>query len=67
MGLTFEQIKARVKEIPTLDNETAHIREDELYIDFIKWVAESSTDPLARVHAQEVLKANDLDYGRWYA
>lgn len=69
-------IKDRVAEIGVPgkeeegDNECRHIMEDELYIDFIEYIAKTDNLPnisQLKLMAQEVLKAKDIHFTRWYA
>jgi uncharacterized protein (DUF1697 family) len=63
-----EEIIERVKQIEETkdDNEVAHSMEDQLYVDFIRYVSQSGNEQLA-IKAKLVLKAQDIEYGRWYA
>ncbi len=46
--------------------EAAHGREDDLFHDFTRHVAEVGPEPLAGM-AKELLKVLELDHPRWYA
>lgn len=48
------------------DDENAHMAEDALHINFIKYIAEHAPADLAEM-AREVLKTADIDFYRWYA
>lgn len=63
--MTVEEIKARVGKIDRYkcDDESAHALEDELYLDFIKWVA-AKGGVKASTKAKEVLKASEIKFSR---
>lgn len=48
------------------DNESAHMREDTLYINFIHYVSENAPENIAEI-AKLVLTAEEIDFTRWYA
>ena len=62
--MNIEQIKAAVQEIDSLDDEEAHRKEDQLYIDFVKAVAAWGFPDA--IMAQEVLKTRDIGFSRYY-
>jgi uncharacterized protein YgfB (UPF0149 family) len=68
--MTYQEIKERIKSIQEIaekngDNEVAHSEEDELYQDFIEYVAQRK-DALGR-KASLVLSTREIDFYRWYA
>lgn len=65
--MTIEQVKMVVKQIEGEmgDNEAAHGDEDRLYVAVLEAIADGSPD--AQELAKEALKANKLEYDRWYA
>jgi hypothetical protein len=66
--LDIDEIKARVADIQYLqfDSEGAHWREDSLYADFAKHVANYGPPGLAEM-AREMLKTQELGFDRWCA
>lgn len=48
------------------DNETAHILQDDLFVEFIAHVAITAPEPWSSM-AAEVLKTKDIQFSRWYA
>lgn len=66
--MTVEQIKERVANIEACrwDFEVAHSSEDELMLEFIRYVAIKGS-PTLREMAQEVLKAQAIDFPRYCA
>ncbi len=68
--LTLEKIEERVQEVWELalsgDNEIAHTHEDLIYTDTLRAIAKGEVDDPAS-YAAAALKAEDLDYIRWYA
>jgi hypothetical protein len=60
------EVRRRVAVINALsqDSEGAHVAEDELYIDVLEAIADGAENPQGL--AEEALRANDLDYLRWY-
>lgn len=66
--ITLVKIEAAVEEIESLakqkDNEGAHRKEDCLYADVLKAVADDA--PNARALARAALQAEKIDYERWY-
>jgi hypothetical protein len=68
--MTIEEIEARVKEIDRIkdDDEAAHGRENDLYMEFIEYVATLPDLPLdLAVKAQWCLKTQTIDFARWCA
>lgn len=68
--MDLKEIKARIEEIKSIlakrgDNEVAHIREDGLYIDLLRSIADNECKNPAKC-AKEALKAADINYERWY-
>lgn len=69
-------IQSRVAEIGVIaegeevDNEEGHYLEDQLYIDFIEYIATTDNLPSIsklKLMAQEVIKAKAIRFTRWYA
>ena len=58
--------KKRVKEISnkSYDDETAHGLEDSLYLDFIKSIASGNKRDIRKI-AKEILKTQEIPFGRW--
>ena len=50
-----------------IDIYKAHEKEDELYAEFIKHVAQNDNSPFMQEMARAILKTKDLDFERWYA
>lgn len=65
--ITLEEIKERLEEIRSLayDDETAHSRQDSLYLDVLTAIASGAKN--ARQLAAEAIKADDIEFSRWYA
>jgi len=64
--MNIKDIKKAIKSIEdSNDPEVKHGIEDNLYIDFIKHVADSGGE-LADL-AKEVLKVDEMQFDRWYA
>ena len=66
--MTQQEARARVNAIKSVmhDPEHAHILEDELYADIVRYVAEEAPEPFKSV-AKEALRTEKLDFARWYA
>ena len=66
--MDIEEIKATVAKIAkeSDDDERAHDDEDQLYIAFVKAVAESDLESWNEM-AKEVLKTHDIKFARWCA
>ena len=64
--MTRNEAIARVKKIDAIkdDDEQAHIEEDELYADVLRYYAEGGTDPEV---ARETLKTASIRFSRWCA
>jgi hypothetical protein len=64
--MTLEEIKERLQYIESIsdDDEAAHGREDDLYEEFIRYVADNAPEPLSEL-AREVLKSKDITFERW--
>ncbi len=63
----IKEIKDRIKEIKRLDGkggdpEVAHAKEDDLYKDFVKLVANTAGDEPLGLMAKEVLKSKIAKY-----
>lgn len=69
--MNIKDIEDRVKSIDGCqrDDEEAHSREDNLYYDFIEYVASSSGHDGAKLRemAKAVLETKDINFHRWYA
>jgi hypothetical protein len=66
--MTTEEIQKRIDNINAIsgDSESAHVEEDSLREDFIKYVA-SLDNPSLAAKAKLVLSTNDIGFSRWYA
>jgi len=66
-----EEIRNRINDIKDAmsDNETAHILEESLYIDFIKAIANEEYNSIQDLvnDAKLVSSVTNLNYTRWYA
>ncbi|MBA7584561.1 hypothetical protein ES708_26517 [subsurface metagenome] len=64
--MTLEEIKEKVAEIERLryDNAKAHIMEDRLYTVFISYLSKQKS-PYQEM-AKEVIKADSINFRRWY-
>lgn len=67
-SMTLQQINERVQMIRTIkdDDETAHIEEDQLQEDFIRYVASLGDQSLAE-KARAVLETKNIRFSRWHA
>ena len=67
--MSIEDIKARIDDIREVagDDEAAHSREDELYADFIAFVAKEPMSWGLADKAKLVLSTRDLKFERWCA
>ena len=67
--MTLENIVYRLAEIYDRrdDDETAHVMEDKLMIDFIKYISEYGADKHQKEMAKMVLKSGNINFSRWYA
>lgn len=65
--MTTDQIKERIKYIEAIksDDEVAHGAEDDLYRDFIAYVASGGEDLVEK--AKLVLSTQDIKFARWCA
>lgn len=66
--MTREEIEARIKEIKNRshDDEIAHSLEDQLYENFIEWIAESAGNEAGEL-AELVLTTREISFARWCA
>ena len=64
--MSLEYIQKTLFEIAQKDPETAHILEDNLYKEFIEYVANGGTDNLVE-KAKLILVSQELLTTRWYA
>ena len=66
--MTIDEIRKLVADIATVadDDEAAHVLEDALYLRFIRYVCEAGCERDARL-AKEVLKAERIDFARYYS
>lgn len=66
--MTADEIKKRVAEISKArkDPETAHGKEDDLFVDVLRAIAEGRAEDPAKC-ATEALKSVELDFPRWTA
>lgn len=65
--MTVTQIQRRVRKIESQsrDSESAHVEEDNLYLDVLRAIAAGADN--AGELAAEALKANKLTFDRWYS
>lgn len=65
--MTHDEAKRRVQDIRDMasDDESAHSAEDQLYADFVRYVA--SQEGPHRAIAEEILKTEKIDFSRWCA
>lgn len=66
--MNLAEVQRRIQEIENSahDPEVAHGLEDNLYADFVEWVAEEGNHPFALV-ATQVLRTPEIDFPRWTA
>lgn len=64
--MTVVSIRQQIKEINVADDESAHCDEDQLYYDFVEFIARTAPDPYKTL-AAEVKKVRDLNFARWHA
>ena len=64
--MSLEYIQKTLFEIAQEDPETAHILEDDLYKEFIEYVANGGTDNLVE-KAKLILVSQELLTTRWYS
>lgn len=70
--MNIEEIKERVdlvQKISDYDNEVAHIKEDEIYHEFVESIVNNKFKSLEEVinASKEIYKLTDIIYNRWYA
>lgn len=67
--MTLDQIKEKITEIEHMngDDERQHSTEDELYLDFIKYVSTNPIDNDLAAKAQLVQTTQNLTFCRWCA
>lgn len=67
--LTTEQVQDAVANISsiTVDDESAHVYEDELHVSVLVAIAADSSDAWAAGLAREALRTCDIDFSRWCA
>lgn len=65
--MNIDSIRSEIKDIEDMSHnpEVAHEMEDDLYTDFIQFIANSSNNEFSKL-AQEVLKAKEINFRRWY-
>lgn len=65
--MNITEIQERIKEIKELidDDEMAHVKEDQLHLDFITSIANSDSPFSDR--AKLVLTTSDFNFARWCA
>lgn len=65
--MTTEEIQNRIEHIKEIagDNEEAHVEQDNLMRDFIRYVA-TFESPIA-TKAKLVLTVGDIEFERWFA
>jgi hypothetical protein len=64
--MSLEYIQETLSEIEEEDTETAHIIEDDLYKEFLEYIANGGTDNLVE-KAKLILTSQELLTERWYA
>ena len=66
--MNIDEAKLGVGEIGNWasDDESAHILEDKLRGDFIRYVATDGPEWLKEI-AVEILRTEDIEFARWYA
>lgn len=66
--MTLKHIKEVVSDIEKIreDDEEAHGKEDDLYRDFVKYIARTGTKE-QKEKAKEILKTSNIEFARWYA
>jgi hypothetical protein len=70
--MTKEEILARLEAIRIdankvlIDDQFADVLEDELWTDFMRYVASGPTDPELSEKARLVLSSLDIKFHRWY-
>lgn len=66
--MNIEEVKDRLTKIANAncDDAQAHILEDELYSDFVAFVASGEYAHLSDM-AKLILTSKDIDFERWYA
>lgn len=64
INLRIEKIKRVLHE--RSDNERAHLYEDQLYVDVLGAIADGECENPAE-YAREALKADDINFARWYS
>ena len=65
--MTLDEVKERVRSVRNAagDSEAAHLMEDNLYFEVLQHIANGGDN--AQELAAEAIKAQDIDYVRWYA
>jgi hypothetical protein len=66
--MNLQDIQKRLQHVKELswDDESAHIEEKMLLLDFVVHIRNSGVEPFSSL-AAEVLKVEDIDFCRWYA
>ena len=64
--MTTADVKARLAEIRAKadDDEWAHLAEDDLHQEVLKYIASNAPDEFAAL-AREALKSTGIDFARW--
>lgn len=65
-SITLEEIHKEVQRIRAIsgDDEAAHVAEDTLHLDVLRYYAEGGTDP---AFAKEAMKTAKIKFSRWCA
>ena len=67
--MRLEDIQERVEQIKDLcqegDDEQCHGLEDDLYVDFVKYIANSIVDEKLSEMAKAILKTRDFNFDRY--
>lgn len=67
--MTLEEIEERINKVRELSRsgvcDEAHGKEDDLHIDFIKYITETGTTEQKKL-AKKVLSTLKLKFSRWY-
>jgi lipase chaperone LimK len=67
--MTTEEIEKRLEQIKNMagDDESAHGAEDDLYREFIAYVASLDSLPSLSAKAKLILTTKDINFARWCA
>lgn len=69
--MNIEEVKERLLEIKNIsyDDEVAHIKEDELFYDFVEAIKDGKYKSIQQIIdiATELYKVRDIDFARWHS